>query len=41
MMNAYNEGMEALESGDGIVAAKKFNDAEILFPQSVWAYRSA
>ncbi len=41
MMNAYNEGMEALESGDGIGAAKKFNDAEILFPQSVWAYRSA
>ena len=41
MMNAYNEGMEALESGDGIGSAKKFNDAEILFPQSVWAYRSA
>ena len=41
MMNAYNEGMEALESGDGIGAAKKFNDAEILFPQSVWAHRSA
>ena len=41
MMYAYNEGMEALESGDGIGAAKKFNEAEILFPQSVWAYRSA
>ena len=41
MMEAYNEGLEALNMGDGIGAAKKFNDAEILFPQSVWAYRSA
>ena len=40
-MEAYNEGLEALNMGDGIGAAKKFNDAEILFPQSVWAYRSA
>ena len=41
MMEAYNEGLEALDMGDGLGAAKKFNDAEILFPQSVWAYRSA
>ena len=31
MMNAYNEGMEALESGDGIGAAKKFNDLKFYF----------
>ena len=41
MIEAYNKGIEALEMGDGIGAAKKFNDAEILFPQSIWAYRSA
>jgi outer membrane protein assembly factor BamD len=41
MINAYNEGLEALEGGDSIFAAKKFNEAELLFPQSIWAERSA
>mgnify|MGYP006139016365 FL=1 len=41
MIKAYNEGLEALESGDSLFAAKKFNEAELLFPQSVWAERSA
>ncbi len=38
---AYKEGKEALESGDVLFAAKKFNEAEKLFPQSEWAPRSA
>ena len=40
MIAAYKEGKEALEKGDAIFAAKKFNEAEILFPQSIWAPRS-
>jgi len=38
---AYEEGMKALEDGDVLYAAKKFNEVEILFPQSVWAPKSA
>ncbi len=34
---SYNAGMEALENGDVLFAAKKFNEAEMLFPQSEWA----
>ena len=34
---AYKEGIKSLESGDVLFAAKKFNEAEILFPQSEWA----
>ena len=41
MAEAYNEGMSALKGGDVLFAAKKFNEAEILYPQSVWAPRSA
>ena len=41
VMEAYNKGFEALESGDVLFAAKKFNEAEILFPQSIWASKSA
>ena len=40
MIDAYKEGVEAFEQGDVIFAAKKFNEAEILFPQSKWAARS-
>tara|TARA_B100001540_G_C15647005_1_gene569319 strand:+ start:43 stop:885 length:843 start_codon:yes stop_codon:yes gene_type:complete len=40
MIAAYKEGKEALEKGDAIFAARKFNEAEILFPQSIWAPRS-
>ena len=40
MIAAYKEGMQELEDGDVILAAKKFNEAEILFPQSKWAPRS-
>ena len=38
---AYKEGMEALNSGDVLYAAKKFNEAEILFPQALSAPQSA
>ena len=38
---AYKEGMKSLEEGDVLFAAKKFNEAEILFPQSEWAPKSA
>ena len=33
---AYEEGLKFLEQGDSLFAAKKFNEAEILFPQSIW-----
>ncbi len=41
VLEAYNEGKKSLESGDALFAAKKFNEAEILFPQSQWAPKSA
>ena len=39
-MEAYNEGLKELESGDVLYAAKKFNEVEIMFPQSKWAAKS-
>ena len=41
MIKAYQEGMDSFEDRLYIEAAKKFNEAEILFPQSEWASRSA
>jgi outer membrane protein assembly factor BamD len=41
MIEAYQEGLNELENGYAILAAKKFNEAEILFPQSIWAPRSS
>ena len=41
VLKAYEEGIEALEGGDVLYAAKKFNEAEILFPQGKWASKSA
>ena len=41
MIDAYQEGMNALKSDDGLTAAKKFSEAELLFPKSIWAPRSA
>ena len=40
MIDAYKEGYEELKKGDVIYAAKKFNEAELLFPQSEWAPKS-
>ena len=41
MIEAYEEGLRELKNGDVIFAAKKFNEAEILFPQSDVAPRAA
>ena len=41
VFEAYQKGMDSLEAGDILFAAKKFNEAEILFPQSEWAPKSA
>jgi outer membrane protein assembly factor BamD len=41
MIEAYEEGLKELKGGDVIYAAKKFNEAEILFPQSEYAPKSA
>ena len=41
MIDSYKQGVEALDKGDGITAANKFNEAELLFPQSDWAPKSA
>ena len=41
MIEAYQDGLKELENGYAIIAAKKFNEAEILFPQSIWAPRSS
>ncbi len=41
MMSAYMEAYEALNEGDTYFAAQKFLEAELLFPQSQWAPKSA
>ncbi len=40
MIEAYNEGLKALEEGDVLFAAKNFNVVENIYPQSIWAPRS-
>ena len=40
MIEAYNEGLKALEEGDVLFAAKNFNIVENIYPQSIWAPRS-
>ena len=41
MIEAFREGYEELNKGDVLYAAKKFNEAELLYPQSVWAPKAA
>jgi len=41
MIKTYNEALEALKSGDAFYASKKFNEVEILFPQSKWAPKAS
>mgnify|MGYP001392412845 CR=1 FL=1 len=41
MISAYKEGIKYLNDGDAFYAAKSFLDAELLFPQSDWAPKSA
>ena len=40
MMSAYRQGLDALKKGDVYFAAKKFNEAELLYPQSEWAAKA-
>ena len=40
VIETYNEGLKELEAGDVLFAAKKFNEVEIMFPQSKWAAKS-
>ena len=41
VLEVYQEGKNALEEGDVLFAAQKFNEAELLFPQSIWAPKSS
>jgi len=41
MKNAYKEALDAYEKEDYLTAADKFNEAEMLFPQSEWAPKSS
>ena len=41
IITAYKEAYLAIDQGDPYFAAKKFLEAELLFPQSEWAPRSA
>ena len=41
VQEAYNDGMKSLQAGDVLFAAKKFNEAELLYPQSEWAPKAA
>ena len=41
MITAYKEGLQGLEDNDFYYAAKKFLEAELLYPQSEWASTSA
>jgi len=40
VIETYNEGLKELEAGDVLYAAKKFNEVEVMFPQSKWAPKS-
>ena len=40
MIEAYNEGLKEFNKGDIFFAVKKFNEVELLYPQSIWAPRS-
>lgn len=41
MIQAYKEGVKALDENDTFFAAKKFLEAELLYPQSKWASKSS
>jgi len=41
VLEAYQEGLDSLNVGDVLFAAKKFNEVETLFPQSTWAPKSS
>ena len=41
VLEVYQEGLDSLNVGDVLFAAKKFNEVETLFPQSTWAPKSS
>lgn len=41
VIEAYQQGLKELKRGDVLFAAKKFNEAEVLFPQSEYAPKAA
>ncbi len=41
MIQAFEDGYKEFKNGDALFAAKKFNEAELLFPQSSWAPKAA
>ena len=41
MIEAYKEGLKKIKKGDALYAASKFNEAEVLFPQSDYAPKAA
>ena len=41
LIEIYNEAVAELRKGDVIYAAKKFNEAELIFPQSEWAPKAS
>jgi outer membrane protein assembly factor BamD len=41
MIIVYKEGVDALEKGNVIYAVKKFNESELLYPQSEWAPKAS
>ena len=41
MIESYEEGMASFKDKFYFEAAKKFNEAELLFPQSEWAPRAS
>ena len=41
IITVYNDAFENLENNDPYTASRKFLEAELLYPQSVWAPRSA
>ncbi len=40
MIEVYNQAMAEFERGDVLFAGKKFGEAELLYPQSIWAPRA-
>ena len=40
MIDAYKQGVKEFNNGDVFFAAKKFNEVELIYPQSIWAPRS-
>ena len=40
MIEVYNQAMEEFRKGDVIYAGKKFSEAELIYPQSIWAPRA-